>query len=474
LGNIGLHAAFLAVFCGSAVVFDVPPCSSVNSVVNAFALAASTIGAVYLLYSALVAAVLVLGSPFWLVQMLRLGKYRAGLKERFGMVPRRVRTSRGPSIWVHAVSVGEVLAVSELVAELRRQLAGHRVVVSTTTLTGQRLARERFGEENVFYFPLDLATTIQPYFDVLRPELVVLAETEFWPNFLRLAKRNRAKVAVVNARISDRSLPRYTRFRGLLRPVLENVDLFLGQSEEDARRLIEIGAVPARVQVSGNLKFDVRPPQHMPVVAQLRAALERGSGGPVLIAGSSVEGEEIIILNAFRAVLARHSKAILLLAPRHKERFEAVADLMQGSGLKWWRRSSLDLANDALSGGVLLLDTIGELASLYELSEIALVCGSLVPRGGHNILEPALHGAAILVGPHTENFRDIMNLFGRAKALRKVTGETLAATWLDLIENDKMRGELGDRAQQVMREQMGATARTLEALREMLSSEVSG
>ena len=320
------------------------------------------------------------------------------------------------------------------------------------------------GKRTSFICHSICTTIIQPYFDVLQPELVVLAETEFWPNFLRVARRNGAKVAVVNARISDRSLPRYFRFRALLKPVLENVNLFLAQSEEDARRLVEIGAVADRVHVSGNLKFDARPPTHLSVVDELKKVFARSSAGPVLIAGSTVEGEESAVLDAFRAVLARHPRAVLLLAPRHKERFENVADLLQASGLRWWRRSSLEVSGSEIAGGVLLLDTIGELASLYEVSEIALVGGSLVPRGGHNILEPALHGSAILVGQHTENFRDMIKLFARAHAFRVVTPETLASTWVELIENDKSRGELGRCAQQVMASQMGATERTIVAL----------
>src|SRR5689334_11746082 len=211
----------------------------------------------YLLYSALLAAAMVLAMPFWLWQMLRHGKYRAGFGERWGGVPGRILKERsGPVIWIHAVSVGEVLAVSGLVEKLQSRLAGHRVVVSATTDTGQKLACQRFGEQNVFYFPLDFAFAIRPYLKVLKPQLVIMAETEFWPNFLRLSHASGARVAVVNARISDRSLPGYRRFKVLLQRVLQHVDLFLTQTEEDQRRLVEIGAAENRAQVSGNLKFD--------------------------------------------------------------------------------------------------------------------------------------------------------------------------------------------------------------------------
>src|SRR5689334_3539994 len=213
----------------------------------------------YLLYSLLLGCAVLLSSPWWLLQMLRLGKYRAGFRERIGMVPNRITAdARAGGIWIHAVSVGEVLAVSQLVEALRKDFPGQQVWVSTTTATGQQLARQRFGENRVFYMPLDFGLALRPYFNALRPSLVILAETEFWPNLLHFATKNGAKLAIVNARISDRSFPRYTRFRWLFSRVLTNVDLFLTQTDEDARRLREIGAPADRVKTSGNLKFDIR------------------------------------------------------------------------------------------------------------------------------------------------------------------------------------------------------------------------
>jgi 3-deoxy-D-manno-octulosonic-acid transferase len=419
---------------------------------------------VFILYSALMALGLVVTSPYWLIQMLRLGKYRAGLAERFGMVPRRVRENDGrPTVWIHAVSVGEVLAISGLVDALRRALPGYRVVVSTTTHTGQKLARQRFGENNVFFFPLDFALCIRPYVRALRPKLVVVAETEFWPNFLRVLKTTGARVAVVNARISDRSFPRYRAWRGLLSRVLRFVDLFLAQSDEDARRLREIGAASNRVQVSGNLKFDVKPPDEVPVIATLRGMLAGQSAGGVIVAGSTVEGEEQLVLKAFTEVLRSYPGATLVLAPRHKERFESVHAMLESSALKWSRRSVLTESSE-LAGSVLLLDSLGELASVYAIADVAFVGGSLVARGGHNILEPAHWGVATVVGPHTENFRDIINIFRQANAVRVVEPEGLAATLLDLLGNHAERLALGERARAVTEQQMGATQRTLAAL----------
>ena len=429
-----------------------------------------------LLYSLVLAGALLVGAPWWLLSMFRHGKYRAGFWERWGFVPRRLRASPGSSataaadsdscIWVHAVSVGEVLAVTGLVAELRRQ-PHRRVVVSTTTATGQKLAHDRFGAENVFYFPLDFAFAIRPYIRWLRPQLLILVETEFWPNLLWLAQAQGIRVAVVNARISDRSFPRYRRFRRLLRSILDTIDVYVAQSEEDARRLAAIGARPNRIRVCGNLKFDFRPPAALPLVASLRAALEQAGAGPVIAAGSTVEGEEQEILTAFQRVLERWPQAVLLLAPRHPERFPEVAGLLAASGLSWWRRSQW--TGTPVGGGVFLLDSIGELSAVYALAQVAFVGGSLAPRGGHNILEPAFHGVPVVVGPHTANFRDVIALFARQNAVRVVkNGEELADLWLRLLADERERAELGSRASAVLHSYSGATARAADILQALV------
>lgn len=422
----------------------------------------------YLIYSALLAAGLLLTLPYWLMQRLRHGKYRAGLSERLGKIPARLSSQPGrPTIWVHAVSVGEVLAVSGLVAELKGRFPNYRVVISTTTDTGQKLARTRFGAENVFYFPLDFAFAIRPYLRWLRPELIVIAETELWPNFLRLGKASGARIAIVNGRISDRSWPRYRRFQPLLVRVLRQVDLFLTQTEEDARRLAQIGAPKERIQVTGNLKFDVPAPAAPAIIASLRAAFQQADAGPVIVCGSTVEGEEPILLQAFVNILASHPGAVLILAPRHQERFKDVADLLGHLGIRFWRRSLW--SGDPIVAGVLLVDSIGELAALYSLADLAFVGGSLVPRGGHNIIEPALHGVAIIVGNHTENFRDIVSLFQSRDAVRVVGPAELPLAFMELISNPVERIALGDRAAETLRAQMGATQRTMQALENLLT-----
>ncbi len=422
----------------------------------------------YALYSALLAIFLVITLPYWLLQMLRHGKYRAGLRQRFGTVPSHLLTLGGRRvIWVHAVSVGEVVASGALVEALQREFPLHAVLLSTTTRTGQRLAAKKFGADHVFYFPLDFAFAVRPFLEALRPELCVIAETEFWPNFLQLAKRSGARLAVINCRISDRSLPGYRRLRFWLPKVLANVDLFLAQTEEDRRRLIEIGAPEAKTSVAGNLKFDVAPPALPSIAVSLHAAFDQTGAGPVLVCGSTLEEEERLLLSAFRNILATYPKAVMILAPRHPERFVEVAALVDQLGFRAWRRSLW--SGDPLAGGVLVLDSIGELAALYSLATVAFVGGSLVPRGGHNILEPAMYGVPIVTGNHYENFRDIVNFFLSRNAVRVVGMAELALVFMELIGNADERMKLGRNALAALDSQRGATERTVQALKKLMN-----
>jgi 3-deoxy-D-manno-octulosonic-acid transferase len=447
---------------------------------------------VYSLYSLLFFLALLVSTPWWLLQMWRHGKYRTGWSERLGSVPDRLLRHQGKepilspkagekdgapdttedTIWVHAVSVGEVLAMTHVIELLQARLPDWRIVVSTTTDTGQELARQRFGEANVFYLPLDLPFAVRPYLQALRPKLLVLAESEFWPNLLRWARLSGVAVAVVNARVSDRSLPGYLRFRALLARMLGNVDLFLAQSEEDARRLVRIGAPAERVQVSGNLKFEMKPPAKSHIVGAIQAAVQKKEVGPVIVVGSTLDPEEgVLIFHVFRQVQERYGLALLVLAPRHPERFDKVAELIESTDFPCQRRSRWD-ETIPVRPGIFLLDSIGELAAMYEVADIAFVGGSLVPRGGHNIVEAAQFGKATLVGPHTDNFRDIMDIFKRADAVRVLTTTPLAQTFLELLGDREAREGLGRRALEVMRSQQGATERTVAELLRVLRLEV--
>ena len=369
-----------------------------------------------------------------------------------------------------------MLAIAELVETLRRLGNGYRVLVSTTTDAGQTLARQRFGADSVFYFPLDFEFSIRPYLETLRPQLIVLAETEFWPNFLRFGKQSGARIAVVNARISDRSLPGYRRWQKVLRRVLTNVDLFLAQTEADATRLAEIGGSPERIRVSGNLKYDISALPEVPLVAGLRETFKQANAGPIIVCGSTVGGEEPLLLRGFENVIATHPHAVMILAPRSPERFDRVANMLEEMQVRHWRRShwkNAEVLPNDISGGVILLDTIGELAAIYALADLAFVGGSLEPRGGHNILEAAQHGVAITVGGHTENFRDMIALFQRNSAIRIVGPTELSQVWMELLADEKSRTALGRNAAETARSQTGATQKTLEALTGLLRARPS-
>lgn len=444
----------------------------------------------YIFYSLLLSLVALLSLPWWVMQMLRLGKYRAGLAERLGRVPQRLSPDaasvRGAAIWIHAVSVGEVLAVVPLVNQLRKLSPGRQVFVSTTTATGQQLARARFGEDCVFFMPLDFGFCLRPYFKALNPGLLVLAETEFWPNLLRMARQHGARVAIVNARISDRSFPRYRRLRWFFSRVLGNVDRFLTQTPADAERLGQIGAPPEKIQVSGNVKFDLQASPEVQLVKDLQRAL--ASAAQVIVCGSTTDGEEEILLAAFRTVLQQFPKAVMVLAPRRPERFEKVAQLIAASGLPFQKRSAWTTASP-LSGCVFLLDTLGELAPVYAVAQVAFVGGSLLPgTGGHNILEPAQHGVAIMTGPHTENFREIVRIFsaahnqppassdasgrspGNGSALCVVTLQKVASEFVRLLQDHAERTRLGREAKELFEQNTGATSRTLVALQELMDA----
>jgi len=417
-------------------------------------------------YNVALLTALVAGAPWWLWRVATTEKYREGLRERLGRVPERLRqlaSDYKPVIWLHAVSVGEVLAVSRLVEEIGSAFPEYRLLVSTTTRTGQGLARERFGAERVFYCPLDLPWAVGAYLNALRPAMLVLAETEFWPNLLNGCFRRGVPVAVVNARISDRSWPRYQMLRRLWRPILGRLSRALAQSELDAERLRMLGCRADRVTVSGNLKFDVRVPKEAEA-AKLLSSL--GSGLRFVVAGSTLEGEEEALLEAWPKLLEANERLVMVLAPRHPERFDVVAGMLARSGVGWGRRS--EGIGPLKAGQVVLLDTIGELASVYSLAAVAFVGGSIAEAGGHNPLEPAQFGVPIVMGPHYANFRAITEDLLAHDAVRIARRDELAGVLAELLRDEDKARTLGERARKVFEEQAGATGRSVKALREVL------
>jgi len=425
-----------------------------------------------ILYNLALLLLLLLGAPWWLFRMAASGKYREGLTERLGLVPRRLhhKLDGRRVVWVHAVSVGEVLAASRLIDELEVRLAqsggqraqdAWRVLVSTTTRTGQALARQRLGTDRVFYFPLDLGWAVRAWLRALEPRLLVLVETEFWPRMLSECRRAAIPVAVVNARISDRSWPRYRRLARVWRRLLDGLAVVLAQSDLDADRLKALGA--SNVRSAGNLKYDVRVPGSSAVTILLRDHLPPVA--PLLVCGSTLAGEEDLLLDALPA------DTVTILAPRHPERFGDVAELLKKRGTNWVRRSQWALSPTKLEPGtVFLLDSIGELASIYSLAHAAFVGGSLVPAGGHNPLEAAQFGVPIAMGPSYENFRGIVEKLREHDAIRIAAPNELRDALTELLAGTPESLAMGARGREVFRGEAGATERAVQALMELLQA----
>ncbi len=438
---------------------------------------------VLFLYNLALLLALVAATPWWLLRMATTHKYREGLLGRLGRVPRGLAAVAGEDpetrrvIWLHAVSVGEVLAVTRLVEALDAALPGYSVLISTTTSTGQKLARERFGAARVFYCPLDLPWAVRAYLNALKPRMLILAETEFWPNLLNGCFRRGIPVAVVNARVSDRSWPRYRRLRRLWKPLLSRLGAVLAQSETDAQRLNAIGCRAESVSVAGNLKFDIRPAREAVATSRLKSV---GAGLRFLVAGSTLEGEEAALLSVWPRLVAVHPQLALVVAPRHPERFAAVEALLAQSGYPVSRRSQWRGTDPeplapgspgALApGSIVVLDTLGELASVYSLAAVAFIGGSLVPAGGHNPLEPAQFGVPIVMGPHYANFRAIVEELRAQDAIRIAPEEDLAAALLDLLSNSGAAAAMGARAKEIFDCRAGATDRSVAAILELLSA----
>jgi 3-deoxy-D-manno-octulosonic-acid transferase len=438
---------------------------------------------VYFIYSFLMGAAALLLLPYWLVKGLRQGKYLYNLKERLGLVVPALPAEGSGAIWIHAVSVGELLSSVSLAKRLKEAYPERRLVISTTTATGQQLARERANfADAILYFPLDWTFCVRRVLQAVRPSIVVVLETEIWPNFLREARRQNIPVVFVSGRISDRSFSRYldyfTRFGFFLRPFLRdafgNAGAFLMQSEKDAERVRALGAPPERVFVSGNLKYDMALPDATPLSKWLETEARARGRSPVVVAGSVVATEEPLALIAFGVLQGEFPRALLVLAPRKPERFEAAAEFIHESRRKFIRRSQLKIADSsqgAIAGGngsipedvnVILLDTIGELASVYRLADSAFVGGSLVPSGGHNILEPAAFGKIPVFGPSMENFAEIASRFVSAGAAIQVESpEDAGVAWIELLRDPERQRTMGETAKALVDSSRGATQRAL-------------
>lgn len=425
----------------------------------------------YLLYSLLLAVGFVIALPVFLWRGRATGKYFRTFRERMGRLPVFLNVDGERSIWVHAVSVGEVLAARPLIEALKQRHPRLRVFLSTTTMAGNAVAQKSVrGADGLFYAPFDWARPVRRALDTVNPALLVLVETEIWPNLIHEAKRRGTRVAIVNGRISPRSHSGYMTIRALLRRVLEEVDVFLMQGEAHAGRIRDMGAPAERVRIAGNLKFDALEAKHPPEELQRLLAPENRPGRPLWVAGSTAQGEEEMVLEAFHEVRERVPGAGLVIAPRHPERFDTVPALIEAAGFHCLRRSALAEPGSWKDDEVVLLDTLGELARVYPLADVVFVGGSLVPVGGHNILEAAVAGKPVVVGPHMHNFQEIADQFRAAAALVEVrTSEDLAREVSSLLTDEVRRRSVGERGRALVEKNRGALATTVEALTGLLA-----
>ena len=432
----------------------------------------------YLLYSVLSVVALVIASPFLAYQAVRHRKYVRSLRQRLGYLPLSFNIDGDESIWIHAVSVGETLTARALIGELKTRYPGLKLFLSTTTMTGHEVARALTDIDGVFYFPLDWGFTVRRTLDVVRPRLFVMMETEIWPMLLRECRERGVATMLVNGRISKRSFARYTLVRRFFRRVLDDVERFCMQSEEAARRIVALGADPARVVVTGSLKFDSLDWPGVGPHGQSRDRVLRyfrlSPGRPVVIAASTLRGEDQASFEAFHRVQARWPDALLIVAPRHPERFEEVTRLAAEEGFRVVRRTSLPV-DQSPDADVVVLDTIGELARLYQIASVVFVGGSLVDAGGHNILEPAMFGKAIVFGPHMHNFAEISAEFLRGSAAVQVSStRELGECLVDLVGDGVRRASLGAAARAIVEGNRGAKARTMAVITALLPPRDAG
>jgi 3-deoxy-D-manno-octulosonic-acid transferase len=434
----------------------------------------------YLLYSLLLTVGFLLMLPWFAIDAFRTRKYITGLSQRLGNLP-VIALDERPLIWLHCVSVGETEAARPLVRALLERFPSYRLVISTTTVTGQRIARDAFGRDAaaVFYFPIDWAWTVRRVLRRLQPTAVLIMETELWPRLLRECRRRLIPVALINGRISLTSFGRYGLIRPFMRGMLDCISIALMQSEQDASRIRDLGMPYDRVLMPGNLKFDSAESSHDEnATAALRQRFGFGQNARLIVAASTHAPEEQVVIDAFKQVQDSMLtfRARLLIAPRHPERFDDVVSILQASGLTWSRRSDAPQAEDKTCD-VVLLDTIGELRAVYPLAAIAFVGGSIAPHGGHNVLEPGARGVCVITGAHTHNFAAVTKALLAENAivqLPKVSASDapaeLARALNRLLSDDSLRRDIGQRALVVCNRNRGATERTLQVLASLLET----
>lgn len=422
------------------------------------------------------AGLLLVLSPWLVFRAVWLGKHRQGWAEKLGGCG-PCRKTTGPAIWLHAVSVGEVLILRTILPQLRAASPGCEIWISTTTHTGHAVAREKYPDCQVIYFPLDFTWAVKQAMERVKPSLIVLVELEIWPNFILEASARSIPLVLINGRMSERSFRGYRRIRWLMRGLWKGFAKIAVQAEEYRRRLVELGAPEERLVVTGSTKYDGLETDRLNSRTQeIRQGFRLRDDEIVFMSGSTQAPEESYAIETWLALRGCYPQLRLVLVPRHQERFEEVAALVEARGLPLVRRSRIKAGNATVaspeSGGgceVLLLDTLGELGAAWGLADIAFVGGSLTPRGGQNMIEPAAYAAAVLFGPNTSNFRQVVELLlAEQAALVVQSPEDLTRQVGRLLENPDLARNLGESAQQLVQQQQGATAHTVQLIAEAM------
>ncbi len=432
---------------------------------------------IWVVYNLLFPVGFLLLLPYFLFRMSRRGGYARHFLQRIGRydVEDRARLGEGGRLWIHAVSVGELYVAFRFMEEYRARRPEARFILSTTTSTGHTLAAKRLDPADVLiYFPVDFIAVMHRVLELFRPRAIFLVEGEYWPNLIRMARRRGIPVAMINGRMSARSFGRYRRLRMFMRPLLREMSILCVQSETDRQRLLELGADPARLKDLGSAKYDLVPPDDggEQKARALLSAAGMGARNLILLGGSTWAGEEEALLEVYRQLKLEQPELVLVLVPRHAERAPAILKLIEERGLRAVRRTALDLSRPlSRPPDVLLVDSTGELRNFYPCADVIFVGKSLTQKGGQNIIEPAVCGKPIVVGPHLENFPVIREDFCKAEALLQVQDTAELATAIrGLLADAPRRTELGRRAARVVQDQAGALKATVEQLLPLIPS----
>jgi 3-deoxy-D-manno-octulosonic-acid transferase len=409
--------------------------------------------------------VLLIAAPWLVFRAVRTGRYRTGWSQKiFGFAPRNLATN-DTTVWLHAVSVGEVQQLRPLVAGLKARYPQLKLYISTTTDSGMSLAQSAFADATIFFFPMDFTWSVKNALSRVRPDLLILIELEVWPNMILAAQKSGCPTAIVNGRLSESSFRGYRRLRSFLKPIFSRLDWVGTQDKTYRERFLAMGVLPSRLTNTGNLKFDgAEADRNHPEIRRRREQIGLRADDLVWVGGSTQSPEERYLIESFQKLKRTFPGLRLILVPRHPERFDEVANWLNESGLSFRRRSKdVDIGNAAWD--VLLGDTVGELRWWWGMADIAFVGGSFGDRGGQNMIEPAAYGVSIAVGPNTKNFKDTMRLLNASKAIRELDEPTSLYNWAkENLERPELRKEIGERASQTVALHRGALERTLDSL----------